>query len=1351
MPARPRRVSFPSAPRNQATRPLRYEPLEMRLPLAVTLLDENFDAYPVNTLPGSADFALNATGPEGFIQIGGPGGKYGTPIAPSGNKSLIFDNPGAAQPVVSWTSEFANDPAAFRSGRVSFDLFLPEPTGLVSWTYLDVRLGYGGAGRTSPTTVNDTTIWNSFRVNRFSADVVRDDGNGGATAAISSMTTLKVEYVIDGVNRTYRLLINGSAVTFGGSADRPWMAGAPGINMLAFVGAFPQNSGPVAIDNLRIVSDTDPRPPWTPPADEPTSRLEWHQHRGNARLSGLAEVDDNVLQNAGILWSEFVGARESWVAAAPAGPGRLVALPSANQSLSPSERVSWGVGGPYFDLDGTGALTAEATSSSRIVGDFIPGNGKLELLEAVVFDTTFGQGAVRLFARSGGGWVQQWQSPTIPSMFGIPNLLAGDFDADGALEVALTPWNDVVVLSMATGQIEKTGTFKPAANESGRGYGWFGAYELTGDQRSEFVVMGDFQDFITVMGWNAGGNLVKLWERVFDPRLASKQTKHRPGAFPVRDVTGDGKPEIATSIFNDTGDQRWRIKVFNAQNGTLVSELADHAVDGARDVNGDGDYELFVRQTAGSLLPGVSTLKILDWNGSGWNTLWSQADAAFVAQDVAAFPVHVNSAASTGKLDLLAGRLAPGGPETFFVRSPLDAEGAQLRVEAWQWQADGAFSRLGVAEGPKLDALAVRAAPPGETSVLFSAEVFGDPPPPDADFNLDNAVNPLDVAAWEAGWGKLQGALRADGDANRDQRVDGLDLLRLQRRFGETSGHKIALTQFDGQPVQSAGSAPPRSTAVVGRLAGPVSPPAVVVQGAAQNVAAFRPRPDGSVDPLWTLPGIGGSTGASQFTGQHETSGVALAKLVGDGSLATLLATVGPAGQARLVAVQSDGQELWHADFDVPGGPRVFNEPGLTLWRTGYFTTAEHHDVLVQTMRGTGGTGEFHLLNGRTGAVRWRRTFGNTPGSNSVARAAGEAHMPVYDWDGDGLDEAVNFHPDMFYVVDGTGVNLVDKAVLGGGVFPGGSPLYGTPVVDDFLGNGTDTVLWAGSYSQLGLVSKYGVNIWHTPFVFDNTPGFIQGVGDVDGNGTLELLSPGHPQSAGVSTPSFFQAINAATGAVRWTVPLPGRGFAPVGGAYSDTPTLSVSADLDQDGRDESLFAIGTTLYVVGANPDGASGRIEWTFAPDGGLLGAPVIADANGDGLAEIVVVSTTGYVYGIGSRPAAATAPLADASAAAGRSAASASVWQHDPVVGIAAASAATTAAAPLRPVADDPSPGPDRRGAERPARRGAWETAPSTARGSRPAPRPSRDDDAVDFAAVDAALETQAIRLDAAEFGD
>ena len=154
------------------------------------------------------------------------------------------------------------------------------------------------------------------------------------------------------------------------------------------------------------------------------------------------------------------------------------------------------------------------------------------------------------------------------------------------------------------------------------------------------------------------------------------------------------------------------------------------------------------------------------------------------------------------------------------------------------------------------------------------------------------------------------------------------------------------LAGFTGNAVTSQKGSPPRSSVVVGRLDGPTSPPTVVVQGGSQSMVALQANADGSVDRIWSQPGIGGFTGATQFQGQHEYSGAALSDVDGDGTLETLFAAEGAAGEARLIAAASDGTAVWTHDFDVPGGTRQWNQPGLTLWRTGHFRSTEYEDVL---------------------------------------------------------------------------------------------------------------------------------------------------------------------------------------------------------------------------------------------------------------------------------------------------------------------------------------------------------------------------------------------------------------------
>src|SRR5688572_12231404 len=165
-----------------------FEVLEPRLALSLTLLNETFQSDIVGTQPNSPDQFWNATGPESYIQVAGTGGAYVPPFGGSTNKTLVIDDPGAAQPIVVWRSMFSDDPMAFKNGYFEFDLYLPSP-GSRNWTFFDFRIGYGGPGRVAPTTVNDTTVWNSFRILPCATpDVVVDDGNGGASTVIAQVT-----------------------------------------------------------------------------------------------------------------------------------------------------------------------------------------------------------------------------------------------------------------------------------------------------------------------------------------------------------------------------------------------------------------------------------------------------------------------------------------------------------------------------------------------------------------------------------------------------------------------------------------------------------------------------------------------------------------------------------------------------------------------------------------------------------------------------------------------------------------------------------------------------------------------------------------------------------------------------------------------------------------------------------------------------------------------------------------------------------------------------------------------------------------------------------------------------------
>ena len=59
------------------------------------------------------------------------------------------------------------------------------------------------------------------------------------------------------------------------------------------------------------------------------------------------------------------------------------------------------------------------------------------------------------------------------------------------------------------------------------------------------------------------------------------------------------------------------------------------------------------------------------------------------------------------------------------------------------------------------------------------------------------------------------------------------------------------------------------------------------------------------------------------------------------------------------------------------------------------------------------------------------------------------------------------------------------------------------------------------------------------------------------------------------------------------------------------TPAMG---DIDGDGRDEAMLAIGNTLFAVGTSPDKKAGVLRWSLSfPD--RLGPAAIADTIGKG----------------------------------------------------------------------------------------------------------------------------------------
>ncbi|WP_165228930.1 FG-GAP repeat domain-containing protein [Aquisphaera insulae] len=894
----------------------------------------------------------------------------------------------------------------------------------------------------------------------------------------------------------------------------------------------------------------------------------WLQFRGDRGLTGHSAIR-GAIRDPVTTWTQFVGDRGTLLAVRLAGEGpSSLALPACDIRPERWAEVlaQWPIGAALADLDGDGKLRESAVDPQHRIGKFLADRPGLQKLEV---DSLFASkieppppATARLLARRNGGWERVWTSVPIPLQY-VANPITGDFDHDGRPDVAMTPWYDLWVFDLQTGAFKSKARYTPEGAESGRAYGWLGAADFDGDGRMEFVVLGDFENFMAVLGWK-DGQLVRLWSRLIERGITMKQTILRTGALPVQDVDGDGRPEIVVSLFNSDGDARWHSVVLEGLTGRTRHDLPDQVLCGLADLDGDGAAELACTETRGRFVPERGSLAIFGVRGGRLEPRWKETDAAFQAQPLHDLPATVNTNSGTGTTTLLTVPSGVAGRPYFLTRRVAAPDSGGIELSIWQSDGRGAITRRGRITGPHLEALGSRPTPAGPAEILVRARVPGD-------------------------------------------------------STGEVACHSTEATI-----LASRREGMPPSTPVVGRLA-PGEPPSVVVQGACDRLSTFQPKPGGKAPArLASRPGRGLYTGSSRLGGGASFGGVVLADLVGDGTLATVAATTAPDGHARLVAHGPTGRLLWAADFDdLAGAPPEWNLGGLTLWFAGRFTDPRRCDVLVNIRRSTMHSDEAFLLDGRDGRRIWRRVQGGNAGGNQ--RACGGSWMAVYDHDGDGRDDALCLYPDVVSVFDGPSGKLLLDRHTNHDVFKNTWSMYAVPSVADFLRRGRPQVVYGANATVFAMLAADASPLWqHGP-----TPGWPDvspGIGDLDGDGAIELLSVGHRRPSGAG--QEVRCFDAATGTVEWTLPL--TGLDPSDEASA--PMVPATADIDGDGRDEAVLAVGKCLLAVGTSSDGKAGVIRWARSfPD--QLGPPAIADTLGTGAAEVVVVCGDGNVYGVGA----------------------------------------------------------------------------------------------------------------------
>ena len=432
-----------------------------------------------------------------------------------------------------------------------------------------------------------------------------------------------------------------------------------------------------------------------------SSQADWPCNRQNGALDGHSP-GKGTITSPKIQWSYFAGQRETvFVAERDKDNGQL-ALSPAPQDTNASEENDprWGRSGPEGMI--AGKSQSSASSSTVVYADIFPDTPGLEKVE---FESGFNLPTVngqwqKAHARcskwDGTAWQQAWETEPFNLLF-LAMPLAGDFDGDGALEIAFLPWNDLILLDAATGKVKYRYRFT-----EGRSYGFFGAYDLDGDGKSEFVVQADFCKHVEVLGFKEG-KLALLWQQIIEPDISNPKRVLRVNPNPVGDVDGDGRKEVLVCTFNVDDNGQWRTVVCEGMTGIAKYTLENEYLQGTADLNNDGHAELLTVPTTGGAVPEFGPIHVYGMKDHTLAVQWRAETCGWQLWDPP-FPPNVNSGAT------LANRTALCRPFPEGARAVLRAkdESGNVALQSVQWR-DGAFQVLSSVHGPGLNALALDA------------------------------------------------------------------------------------------------------------------------------------------------------------------------------------------------------------------------------------------------------------------------------------------------------------------------------------------------------------------------------------------------------------------------------------------------------------------------------------------------------------------------------------------------------------------------------------------------------------------------------------------------------------------
>ena len=478
---------------------------------------------------------------------------------------------------------------------------------------------------------------------------------------------------------------------------------------------------------------------------------EWPMYRHDPRLTGRSDGSGEITLPK-VVWKQDLRGYKWFIEIEPSPDDAKLTLTeeAANGAAESGNHVIEMLGTPLVDLAGDGLLQPAPAYAAKIIQDR-PG-----LQTFAVKKTGDEQGFCELYAHDGGRQ-RVWRSDEY-SVFLGPHPVVADANGDGQPDVIVCPHYLVAVLDGRTGR-----AIQQLRWHDGRNYGHLVVKNIDEDPALEMCVLADFYSHLAVID-NDGENLKLLWNKEIELRVENKEKIVRPRWDPLQDLDGDGRFEIALSLYNETGDHRWHTVIYDALTGESHCDLADSIIEGLEDVDGDGTVELFCTRSRALFVPASSRLSLLSYRGGALTERWTHAEGAWVTA-AHRFPLFINSTVAGGNHNVVVNKFGADGQE-FYIQSPPSSRSGPL-LQAFLVSAEGNIEPTWTC----------RAAVGAERFSMASRQPSSEPPRSRL-MSLHTSVAGEDVS-FQGVRGKIRGAVRTAPERQENWRGGYLIAARL--------------------------------------------------------------------------------------------------------------------------------------------------------------------------------------------------------------------------------------------------------------------------------------------------------------------------------------------------------------------------------------------------------------------------------------------------------------------------------------------------------------------------------------------------------------------------------------------